>query len=287
MRSVGYNQHQSFFLRERWLGKGLREIQKDPNFFFGPDAFEKIGLGKNMVQSLRHWIVAFGAAEVEGVGKNRQHTFQAIGEWVLAYDPAIKHFETAALLHYSIVSSDEPCTTWYWFFNLYSESMTTREDLFRELGPWIQERETRVVAESSIKRDIDCLIRMYVADGNPKDPEEVTSSPFTKLGLLKEVNGTVYKVEPDIPKESMFFIQYILLKYSFENEQYEIRLEDIVHKAGLLGKSFNLSRATIVNLLMGLLEDPKYPIEFTRTNNLDMVKIPEINPEEFLKNSLG
>ncbi|MFD1928854.1 DUF4007 family protein [Sporosarcina siberiensis] len=282
---MGYNQHQSFFLRERWLGKGLREIKNDPNFFFQSDAFEKIGLGKNMVQSLRYWIDATGAAKVKGTGKNRYHEFQSIGDWVLRNDPAIKHFETAALLHYTIVSNIHNSTTWYWFFNLFSESMSTREDIFVELDPWVQERETRVIAENSIKRDIDCLIRMYTAGRNFKDPEEVNASPFNKLALLKEINGTVYKVEPSIPDGSLLFVQYILLAYGFEHKQYEVSLEDIVHKEGLLGKSFNLSRSTIVGLLMKLLDDPDYPLQFTRTNNLDMVKIPEIDPEEFLRNS--
>ncbi|MHA6260033.1 DUF4007 family protein [Sporosarcina sp. CAU 1771] len=282
---MGYNQHQSFFLRDRWLGKGLREIKKDPHFFFSNEAFEKIGLGKNMVQSLRHWLVAVEVVEPVGAGKNRVHEYKPLGEWILKNDPAIKHFETAALLHYSIVSKIEPSTTWFWYFNLFTETMASREDLFSELSPWIQDRETRVISENSIKRDIDCLIRMYTAVGDDKDPEEVTSSPLSKLGILREQNGVVHKIEPIIPKGSLLFVKYILLKYSEDNQQYEISLEDIIHREGLLGKAFNLSRGTIVSLLMELVDNEDFPLRFTRTNNLDMVSIPTIKPDEFLENA--
>lgn len=280
---MGYNQHQSFFLRDRWLGKGLRSIADKPSFFFEQDAFEKIGLGKNMVQSLRHWIVAVGAAEAEGTGKNRTHEFTTLGKWILENDPAIKYFDTAAILHHSLIFENEPSTTWYWFFNIFSESISTREDIFIELNAWVQEKEKRVISENSIKRDIDCLIRMYTADGDPNDPEEVTSSPLKKLGLLREENGLIYKEESKIPKGSNQFFKYILLKYRKENDQGEISLEDILNKEGMIGKAFNLGRTTIVGMLMEIMKDPNFPIRFTQTNNLDMVLIPDINPDYFLE----
>src|SRR5690625_5190949 len=152
---MGYNQHQSFYLRDRWLGKGLRALQENERFFFLDDAFERLGLGKNMVQSLRHWLLATDCAIIDGVGKNRIMKLTSFGKWLLENDPALKYMDTIAILHYNIVSEVEPSSSWYWYFNLNNEIISDKEDLFIRLSQWVQERETRVVSENSIQRDVD------------------------------------------------------------------------------------------------------------------------------------
>lgn len=277
---MGYNQHQSFYLRDRWLSKAIRNTIKQPSFLYEKDAFEKIGLGKNMVQSLRHWVKATGVMEEDR--KNKSYSLTHFGEWLKEQDLIVQHFETASLLHYSLTKEKEPSSTWYWFFNIFSETVTTKEEIFRELSQWVQSIETRVVSESSLKRDVDCLIRMYTAGGNNEDPEEVTLSPLYKLGLLEERNGTLYKREPKIPRGHYSFLLYTLLVYCEYKNRYEIDIEEIIEEEGMWGKVFNLSRVTIVNILNELTLHPECPIAFIRTNNLDMLRIPRIDSNEFL-----
>lgn len=279
---MGYNQHQSFYLRDRWLGKALRQIEKDTGFFFRDDAFERIGLGKNMVQSLRHWVKATNV--VEENSREKKQEFTTFGKVIREYDVMIKHFGTAALLHYMITKEDEPSTAWYWFFNEYEGTKTTREELFHEFVPWVQSRETRVVSENSLKRDIDCLVNMYISGGDSDDPEEVTLSPLYRLGLVREQYNTIYKEELVLPEdhESRLFLLYVLLDYAQKHEQEEISIEEILNEPGLLGRVFNLTRSTILQLLSEW-EESEYDIVFRRTNNLDVVRVPSIDPNEFLK----
>lgn len=279
---MGYNQHQSFFLRERWLGKGLRALVKNERFFFEDDAFEKLGLGKNMVQSLQHWLIAVGAVISEGTGKDRVLTFTKFGQWLLENDAALKYFDTVAMLHYNLTAEDEPSSTWYWYFNNYNEDISDKDEIFNNLNEWVQEREIRVVSENSISRDVDCLLRMYSLDDEPDDPEEVISSPFSKLHLIKQRGGIWHKNEIKIPNDNVLFVKYALCSYAEKNEQYEINLEDILNKAGLLGKIYNMNSSTIVQSLTRLEHDPFYKIEFTRTNNLDVIKLPKISVNELL-----
>lgn len=277
---MGYNQHQSFYLRDRWLSKAIRNTLKESSFLYEKDAFEKIGLGKNMVQSLRHWVKATGVMEEDR--KSKSYNLTNFGEWLREQDLIVQHFETAALLHYSLVKEKEPSSTWYWFFNVFSESVTTKEEIFHELFQWVQSVETRLVSESSLKRDVDCLIRMYTAGGNNEDPEEVTLSPLYKLGLVEEHNGTIYKREPKIPRGNYSFLLYTLLVYCECKKRYEIDIEEIIEEEGMWGKVYNLSRVTIVNILNELTLHPKYSIAFIRTNNLDMLRVPQIDSDEFL-----
>lgn len=279
---MGYSQHQSFYLRDRWLSKAIKNINTNNSFFFEKDAFEKVGLGKNMVQSLKHWIIATNLYEEFKEGSSKVHKITNLGIFVREKDIAIKYFNTAGLLHFSLATNLQISTAWYWLFNIYSETVFTREELFIELRNWVQNNEKRVIAENSLKRDIDCLIKLYTTGGSNLDPEEVILSPLYKLHLLEERNGTIYKREPNFKQDNLLLVGYTLLKYKEKYQVSSISLDDMVHKEELLGKVYNLKRSTIVSLLSEWTEHQEYPATFTRTNNLDMLRLPEISPYEFI-----
>lgn len=50
-----------------------------------------------------------------------------------------------------------------------------------------------------------------------------------------------------------------------------------------MGKTFNISKNEAIDILNKLTLDRDYPLEYVRTNNLDNVKVPQIEALEFLK----
>src|SRR5215204_3267264 len=60
---LSFSGHESFPLRYAWLPKAVRELSKDPGLFTREDAPVRLGVGKNMVASIRHWSLATGVAE--------------------------------------------------------------------------------------------------------------------------------------------------------------------------------------------------------------------------------
>lgn len=279
---MGYSQHQSFYLRDRWLSKALKNIQSNNSFFFEKDAFEKVGLGKNMVQSLKYWIIACNLFEEHKGEIKKYHKITSLGQFINEMDRAIKYKNTAGLLHHSLATNFEVSTTWYWFFNLYSETVFTREEVLEELKKWVDKREKRIVSENSLKKDIDCLIKLYTSGGSSADPEEVILSPLYKLSLLEERNGIIYKKEAKFTGENLSLVSYTLLKYGEQNAVNTISVDDIVHREGLLGKLFNMKRAAIINMIDIWTKHSDYPVIFTRTNNIDTIRLPEVSAEDFL-----
>lgn len=279
---MGYNQHQSFYLRDRWIGKGLRAVKNNSRFFFEKDAFEKLGIGKNMVISLQHWLVSTKTVEIIGSGNTREMIFTDFGKWLLDNDPSLKYIDTIAMLHYNIASYDEPSTSWYWFFKEYKEHLIVKEDMLKQLSIWIQSRENRIVSENSIARDVDCLLKMYTLENETEDPEDVMRSPLSRLGLLVQENDNWYQNEMDLSKSSLLFIKYVLNQYSGRNNVYEVSLNSLINDGGLFGKLYNLSTSNIIQSLIALERDVFYPIRFTRTNNLDIIKLPKMTLEELL-----
>ena len=58
--------HESFPCRYAWLPKAVRGLQEDPKLFLDEEgAMVKLGVGKNMVRSIRFWSQVMGMAEAE------------------------------------------------------------------------------------------------------------------------------------------------------------------------------------------------------------------------------
>jgi hypothetical protein len=281
---MGYGQHQSFYLRDRWLNKAIRQLRVDSRFFYDKDAFEKIGLGKNMVQSLRYWAIATGVVEeVFTEERKKIHLITRFGELIYKYDKFIKFQDSAAIIHYHMCKQKEPSTAWYWFFNEMKETMGTKEKMTQEFINWVKEHESKPFSDKSLKKDIDCLIKLYTSGQSNIDPEEVIQSPISKLGILDERKGIVYKQNLLIAHVGHTALMFVLLDYQLNHKINSVSVDDLVNQPGLWGKVFNMNRATIVNALTELSMSNDNPIQFVRTNNLDLIRIPNIDPLEFLQ----
>lgn len=279
---MAYGQHQSFHLRDRWLSKALKSLDRDERFFYDDTAFEKIGLGKNMVQSLRFWVEATKVVDKQE-GKKHSHSLSDLGELILMYDKVIQLQDTASILHYNLSSDKEIATSWYWFFNCYNEKVSTKDEIFEELKKWVQNNEGRNVAEGSIQKDVACLVRLYTSGQDKEDPEEVIHSPLAKINLLTEKEGYIYKRTPNLSDIGLTALMYVLLDYCNSHNISTITVDEIENNKKLWGKTFNLNRSLIVKALEYLTKSKDYPIKFIRTNKLDDVQIPKVSAIEYLR----
>ena len=62
---MGFAKHETFYIREGWLFKGMEAIKKAEagghlNIFLDNDAPERLGIGQNMVRAQRFWMQATG-----------------------------------------------------------------------------------------------------------------------------------------------------------------------------------------------------------------------------------
>jgi Protein of unknown function (DUF4007) len=281
---MGYGQHQSFYLRDRWLNKAIRQLREDQRFFYDKEAFEKVGLGKNMVQSLRYWSIATGVVEeVFNEERKKIHLLTKFGEIIYKYDKFIKFQDSAAIIHYHLCKQKEPSTAWYWFFNEFRETMGTKEFITQEFSKWVRENENKHISDNSLKKDIDCLIKLYTSGQRNADPEEVIQSPISKLVILEERKGIIYKQNLTMSQVGLSALMYVLLDYKYTNNIDNVTVDEIVREPSLWGKVFCMSRASIVNALTELSMLNENPIKFVRTNNLDLIRIPNIDPFDFLQ----
>ena len=188
---VSFSGHETFPFRYTWLKKAVDAVGADPYAFQAEDAMVKLGVGKNMVSSIRHWGLVTGILE-EAPGRrgsrNRPLAPTDLGKSLFldgGWDPFMEDPGTLWLLHWQLVSRREGATTWWWVFNQYSGTIFTRaaiQEALETLGA--QSGWTRVTS-ASLKRDIDVFIRTYAPQHRRNALlEDTLDCPLVELGVI-------------------------------------------------------------------------------------------------------
>jgi hypothetical protein len=108
MSDLRFSGHESFACRYAWLPKAYRAISEDPVAFADDErAMVQMGVGKNMVRSIRFWIEAMGVATG---GRGKSFEVSALGHAILGengFDPYLEDLRTLWLLHWNLSSRKE------------------------------------------------------------------------------------------------------------------------------------------------------------------------------------
>lgn len=105
-----FSGHESFPCKSLWLKKGYDFVKRERNFN-APDTVIDLGVGKNMVSSIRFWLKSFGLYD----GKDLSELADYLFDEVAGRDKYMEDLATLWLLHFMIVTSDE-ATLYDWLF---------------------------------------------------------------------------------------------------------------------------------------------------------------------------
>ncbi|NEA58850.1 DUF4007 family protein [Streptomyces sp. SID13666] len=200
---LSFGRHETFAPRFGWLHKAYMQVKEDSRIFHREDAPVRLGVGKNMVYSMRHWSKAFKLTQEHRDDDQAERALIASPTWRARWlldeegaDPYLEDTGSLWLLHWWLLSSEpgSKCwvPSWYIMFNLAPRSKVTAADMNSVITRLVHENfeEKYWPAPESIIRDVDCLIKMYALDQefNPLSPgsfEDLLMSPFRELGLLE------------------------------------------------------------------------------------------------------
>lgn len=240
---IVFARHETFCPRFGWLKKGFDRAAQDSEVFLREDAPVRLGVGKNMVRSIRYWESAFKLL------KNDQPT--DFGWQLLGNDGWDTYLEDPAslwLLHWKLL--EQPCTAtaWDFTFNTFRQTEFTSDGLFFQLQDYCQ-REAPRIAESSLRKDVSCLLRMYVQQPTKSlVNEESLDCPFTQLGLIHtvgEAQGYVFRMghKSTLPVE---IIVYACLNHAHQTVSGgTIPVASLLYDRGSPGLVFRLTESKI------------------------------------------
>src|SRR5262245_9789457 len=108
---VSFSGHESFPFRYGWMKKGIDAVRSDGAVFSSDDAITILGVGKNMVRSIRHWCLAARLIEeFQPDPASRRSLLRPtpLGTALFTndgWDPYLEDPATAWLLHWQIATN--------------------------------------------------------------------------------------------------------------------------------------------------------------------------------------
>jgi len=295
-----FSGHQTFAFRYGWLEKGVRGIAESPTLFSDDDALVHLGVGKNMVDSIRHWCLATQLLEVDSdVERDSGRLLRVTGvgrQLLLAkgWDPFVQDDATLWLLHWLLVSNPAIGTTWQILFSLFHRLDFTKRELVDYLLLFV-EKESLRVRKSVIVRDVDCFLRTYVRGTSGKKTgiaEESFDCPLHELNLIQLTpDGELYRfsvgTKPSLPAA---VFGYALLEYLGRARAGStagpstMSIQECTYGAGSPGQAFKLDENSLIEYVEELEDVSKGAIVLDETAGLKQIyQRRKQNPRDLLK----
>lgn len=259
-----FRAHETFFIRKGWLGKGLKNIVHDSSVFVTKEEnpMDILGIGANMVKSLRYWMQAVGLSTEPKSGKR----IQSLTEWgklIQQNDPYIEEVGTLLLLQYKLAANYELATSWYFFFQRFNMQEFNKDDFIYAIKNYISmQSDDASYSERSLSDDFNCIINTYLPRYKfaPEkiSPENNIDCPLGEIGLIDIVNKEKKIYRKTIPSNKLFspWITMALIIEQFTASQpeiaqgsKEIKIKSLLHEQNGLAKIFNLDSLTLLEVL--------------------------------------
>lgn len=269
--------HESFYIREGWLTKGIVAINKDKYILSNTiSAIDELGVGSAMVKSIRYWLQALRLTEEKRgeKGKRYQKISEDFGKILFENDRYFEDLGTLYLLHYKLVSNKELATTWNLFFNSIKATEMTKQHMEEGVKQLILNIDPQYeISERSLSDDCNCLVKTYFAEKNDlKNPEDNMICPFSDLGLIKKehIRGKdeiIYKTVPERNKLDKLIVLYVIMDNLGDKQSTTIK--NLIEDENNIGSVFNLDKNTI-NYYIDILRDEGY-LRVNRTAGLNTI----------------
>ena len=256
MPRYSFSGHESFFCKPLWLKKAYDAMNEGVNFT-SPDAVASLGVGKNMVASIRFWSRAFGLS----INDIPTPFARSIFDTDFGYDPFLEDEGTLWLLHYYLLNKKVASLYHLTFLDFQREK---REFDRNQLLAFVRRKcsvpeQKNVYNENTVKKDIGVLLHNYVMPTDIRSNEDF-SAIFLDLGLINALGSDRYSfnetdpshIHPDV-------LLYTLLDYKGEDNTISL---DGMQEVALI---FGLSLTNLIELIREVVA--QHPEDLSYTDN--------------------
>ena len=289
---VAFGRHETFALRYSWLTKGFQALMRNPNLFDNDDAVVELGVGKNMVASIRYWLRA-----AQLITPQKPEEPYEIGKLVFdaskGMDPYLEDEATIWLVHWLIATNPSLATSWYWFFNKFHKPEFTGQELQTALADFLNENVDKNKRPSlgTLKNDALLLPRMYTqSHGNTRTPmEESLDSPLALLGLVTQsAGGRAYQSKPEArPRLPIGVFSFAVAQSMQQKSSTTIPIEELMYSRddfATAGSVFRLTEMDLITKLELMLDYLPGRFELRDTAGLhQLYKIKDVDPLDYIK----
>lgn len=275
-KKYSFSGHESFPCKSLWLKKGYDFVVQEKNFN-DPNAVIDLGVGKNMVASIRFWLKAFDICENDNASWLGHYLFDN----QTGRDKYIEDLATLWLLHFHLIFCGEASIYNLFFCDFQREhSSFQREQIANYIKIRLIENGTpSVFNKNTITKDIGVLLQNYVLPRKSQSNEDY-SSLLIDLDLIRqnsEGGGYYFNAEGKRKVTKEVFL-YGLLKVMGEDKS--ISYDAIREQIGYI---FCMTDIELIQMLKQLASDYSENLAYSDIAGIRQVQIiKELDPVQVL-----
>ena len=273
---VSFGRHESFPLRFGWIAKGLEAVRHDPTVFVREDATVRLGVGKNMVSAIRHWLQAARLVRPSASGG---YTETEVGRVAFGEDgdPYLEDDATIWLVHWLLATNPSAATTIYWFFNHFHKPAFASDEVAAALGSFVDREVSGRVSPATLQRDAAMLLRMYTRTpaSTRLTLEDALDSPLSLLDLVDRVDAHHHQSPPaERPELPLPTFAFAVAELFCDRDTPHIGVTDLMYSDTIHcapGAVFRMTEEGLIRKLEQLCDAAPNAYRLDRTAGVDQL----------------
>jgi len=278
MNKYVFSGHESFPCKTLWLKKGYDFVVQGRDFN-RPEAVIYLGVGKNMVASIRYWLRVFGVSEGDQPTWLGNYLFDdANGK-----DKYIEDMATLWLLHFHLVFN-QFATLYHMVFCGYQKGHTQfdRDQIATYVKlEMIEADKQSTYNENTVRKDIAVLIQNYALPRKAQSNEDF-SSMLIDLDLIRQTaegKGYYFNIEGKRKVEKEIFLYALLMLKEREGDN-TLSYDTIQDEIGL---TFCMQDIETIEMLKLLSKDYSQYVSYNDNAGIRIVQFTnDLNKEQVL-----
>ena len=295
-----FSGHETFAFRYGWLEKGVQGMLDFPDLFCREDALVILGVGKNMVDSIRHWCEVTQLVEEDRESGKRGAAALRVTDLGIkllckdGWDSFLEDDASLWLIHWLLVTNPSIGTAWQLLFSRYNRPDFTRREITNYLHDFVEKEEIRV-SDSVLARDVDCLIRTYVTGADPKKKtvaEESFACPLLQLNLIQpSPDGELYRFDigpkPSLPSAVFAYALHEHFQCGGNRGQ-TMSIQECLYGEASPGQAFKLDENSLIEYIEELEDTMGGSVALDETAGLKQIyRRKSFDPIEVLDQYYG
>lgn len=272
-----FSGHETFSCKLHWLKRGYEFVVNEYNFN-DEEAVVRLGVGKNMVASIKYYMKAFGLLNQDGDLEDIAHKLFNSENGL---DPFLEDIGSLYLLHFLIVNTNHATAYKTTFVDYHSQRNTIEKNKLQNFIKHLcfdNAGYKNIYNENTVKKDINVLIHNYYnkSISNIEDSNTI----FAQLNLIRETEeGTFvfnYENKTNVPPK--IFLYALLHSFQDNNSISFEMMRD-------LALTFCLTNNDLLNIIKQLCIDYSGILVFSDVAGIKELQIKgELSKDEVLKN---
>ena len=281
--------HESFPCRYTWLPKAVQGLNRDPMLFSDEEkAMVELGLGKNMVRSVKFWaqVAGMAIAGIKGGGHRLTECAQVLlGEGGL--DPFLEDIRTLWLIHWNLsTGATNPLLAWDFLLNRWQEPEIVPSVVIEALHKEAV-RQEGTISLVTIEQHFNTFLHTYIPTRGRKGEvqEDNLDCPLIELELLlrigeRPMDNAAGRAEPiyafrrqEKPDITPELFLYCLDDFwnSRHATEFTLNFREVAHGHGSPGQIFKLPEDDVRVRVEQLEQQTKGLFNYAESANLPQI----------------